>query len=248
MNYSKTLKLYEEFLKNNKIYEKKKKYFYETTIERSKNWTNTKFKTRVLWYEKTVRNNKAKISFKNLNDLDKWIIKKNKKEIIHKSKKFFSIIGVSTNNAGREINSWDQPFIKQKGLNGGIIGLIRKKISGIPHYLIDAKFEPGNYNKIQLSTSVQATYSNIQTIHKGKGNKVLKYYFNNNYSNIFKGYVAEDGGRFYKKRNLHWIINTKKKVLKLPENFKWLTLWEIDNFIKKGSFVSPHLRAILSLI
>ena len=116
------------------------------------------------------------------------------------------------------------------------------------NYLINAKFEPGNYNRIQLSTSVQATYSNIQAIHKGKGNNVLKYYFNNNYSNIFKGYVTEDGGRFYKKKNLHWIINTKKNILKLINNFKWLTLWEIDNFIKKGIYVSPHLRAILSLI
>ena len=248
MSYKRTLKLYKEFLKKNKIYEKKKKFFYEITIERIKNWTNTKFETRIFWYKKIVKNNKAKIFFKNLNNLDKWIIKNDKKEIFHESKKFFSIIGVSTNNAGREINSWDQPFIKQKALNGGIIGLIRKEINGVPHYLIDAKFEPGNYNKIQLSTSVQATYSNIQTIHKGRGNKVLKYYFNNNYSNIFKGYVAEDGGRFYKKRNLHWIINTKKKNLKLPENFKWLTLWEIDNFIKKGSYVSPHLRAILSLM
>ena len=248
MNYYRTLQLYEEFLKKNKIYEKKKKYFYESTIERLKNWTNIKFETRVLWYKKIVKNSKAKINFKNLNDLDKWVIKKDKKEMFHESKKFFSIIGVSIENAGREIDSWDQPFIKQKSLNGGIIGLIRKKKGGIPHYLIDAKFEPGNYNKIQLSTSVQATYSNIQTIHEGKCNKILKYYFNNNYSNIFKGYVTEDGGRFYKKRNLHWIINTKKNILKLPDNFKWLTLWEIDNFIKKGSYVSPHLRAILSLI
>lgn len=248
MNYNRTLKLYEEFLKKNKIYKKEKKNFYEFTIEKSKNWTNIKFETRVSWYKKIVKANKAKISLKNLNNLDKWILKKNKQEIFHKSKKFFSIIGLSTKHAGREINSWDQPIIKQKALNGGIIGLIRKKINGIPHYLIDAKFEPGNYNKIQLSTSVQATYSNIQTIHKGKGNKVLKYYFSNNYTNIFKGYVTEDGGRFYKKRNLHWIINTKKNILKLPNNFKWLTLWEIDSFIKKGSYVSSHLRAILSLI
>ena len=66
------------------------------------------------------------------------------------------MIGISIKNASREINSWDQPFIKQHKLNGGIIGLVRKKIKGVPHYLVEAKFEPGNFNKIQISPSVQA--------------------------------------------------------------------------------------------
>ena len=89
MSYKRTLKLYKEFLKKNKIYKKEKKFFYEITIERIKNWTNTKFETRIFWYKKIVKNNKAKIFFKNLNNLDKWIIKNDKKEIFHESKKFF---------------------------------------------------------------------------------------------------------------------------------------------------------------
>ena len=40
------------------------------------------------------------------------------------------------------MNSWDQPFIKQIGYKGGIIGLVRALTDGVPHYLIDAKFEP----------------------------------------------------------------------------------------------------------
>ena len=51
--------------------------------------------------------------------------------------------------------------------------MIRKKIKGIPHYLTEAKFEPGNYNKIQISPSVQATYSNLNRVHKGKKNSTL---------------------------------------------------------------------------
>ena len=249
MKFQKALILYENFLKNNKLYKKNKKFFYEYAIEKSKNWTNSKFKEKLSWYLKLKKENKALISFKNLDKLEGWILEKNNKKIIHRSGKFFSIIGISTINAGREVNSWDQPFVKQTNLNGGIIGLVRKNINGVPHYLVEAKFEPGNYNKIQISPSVQATYSNINKIHKGKGNKILSFYFKNNYSTISKKLVTEDGGRFYKKRNLHWIINTKKrKKLKLSKNLKWLTLWEITEFIKRGSMVSPHLRSILSLI
>lgn len=248
MKFSAALILYEKFLKENKLYIKNKKIFYEFVIEKSQNWTNSKFKEKLSWYLKIKKENKALLSFKNLDKLEGWILEKNNKKIIHKSSKFFSIIGISTKNAGREVNSWDQPIIKQTNLIGGIIGLVRKNINGVPHYLVEAKFEPGNYNKIQISPSVQATYSNINKIHEGKGNKVLSFYFKNNFSTISKKLVTEDGGRFYKKRNLHWIINTEKKKLKLSKNFKWLTLWEITEFIKKGSIVSPHLRSILSLI
>ena len=248
MEFQKALILYEKFLKDNKLYIKNKKFFNEFVIEKTQNWTNSKFQKKLSWYLEIKRENKALLSFKNLDELEGWVLEKNNKKIKHKSGKFFSIIGISITNAGREVNSWDQPIVKQTNLNGGIIGLVRKKINGIPHYLVEAKFEPGNYNKIQISPSVQATYSNIDKIHKGKRNKILSFYFKNNYSTISKKFVTEDGGRFYKKRNLHWIINTKKKELKLTKNFKWLTLWEITEFIKKGSIVSPHLRSILSLI
>ena len=37
--------------------------------------------------------------------------------------------------------------------------------------------------------------------------------------------------------------------INLPgKTFRWLTLWELDKFIKIGSVVGPHLRSILSLI
>lgn len=62
-------------------------------------------------------------------------------------------------------------MITQVGYRGGVIGMIRKIINDIPHYLVDAKFEPGNYNKIQISPSVQATFSNLNRKHYGK-----KYY------------------------------------------------------------------------
>ena len=32
------------------------------------------------------------------------------------------------------------------------------------------------------------------------------------------------------------------------KTFRWMTLWELDKFIKMGHFVGPHLRSILSLI
>jgi oxidase EvaA len=237
-----------KFLKTNNIFNKSNLIKYENLIEISKNFTNTQFKKKFFWYQHVKKRNQSIIKFKKIQHLNHWIYDKDKGIIEHKSGHFFSIIGVSTKNANREVKSWDQPFIKQKNLKGGIIGLVRKKINGLPFYLIDAKFEPGNVNSIQLSPSVQSTYSNLNRIHKGKHNLVLNYYFKSRFENIKKKWVSEDGGRLYKKSNLHWIIETKKNKIKLPYNYQWLTLWEIYQFISKGNYVSPHLRSILTLL
>ena len=116
------------------------------------------------------------------------------------------------------------------GYNGGIIGLVRSNIGGIPHYLVDAKYEPGNFNQIQISPSLQATYSNLNRVHLGQKPKVVKYF--SKILRIRKFWVTEDGGRLYLKRNLHWIIQYNGKINVPGKNLSLMTLWELDKFIK----------------
>ena len=58
-------------------------------------------------------------------------------------------------------------FIKQKALNGGIIGLIRKEINGVPHYLIDAKFEPEIIIKFNLALLFKQHIQTFKQYTKG---------------------------------------------------------------------------------
>lgn len=246
--FEKLKKDYIQFLKKNEIFKKSNIFFYENTIEKMKNWTKIDFKKTIKWYEKIRKSNKAKISTIHLEKMKKWTYNKKKGILYHNSGEFFHIEGKRITNSKREVNSWDQPFIKQVGYNGGIIGLVRSDIKGIPHYLVDAKFEPGNYNQIQISPSLQATYSNLNRVHLGQKPKVVRKYFSKNFKTIRKFWVTEDGGRLYLKRNLHWIIQYDGKINIPGKTFRWMTLWELDQFIKMGHYVGPHLRSILSLI
>ena len=248
LDYNLTLKTYISFLKKNSLYDHKKIFFYENNIEKLKNWTNLDFKTNIQWYKKIKKNNKAIVQDVHLEEMKKWTYDKKKGTISHDSGEFFCIEGKRISNTKREVNSWDQPFIKQIGYKGGIIGLVRSTVKGVPHYLVDAKFEPGNYNDIQLSPSLQATYSNLNRVHLGNKPKVANKYFKKNFKTIRKFWVTEDGGRLFKKRNLHWIIQYNGKINLPGPTYKWLTLWELDKFIKMGYYVGPHLRSILSLI
>jgi oxidase EvaA len=239
---------YFSFLKKKKIFKKKNIFFYENTIEKTKNWTNIDFKKTIKWYDKIRKLNRAKVTNIHLEKMKNWTYNKKKGVLYHNSGEFFHIEGKRITNSDREVKSWDQPFIKQVGYNGGIIGLVRSNINGIPHYLIDAKYEPGNYNQIQISPSLQATYSNLNRVHLGQKPKVVKKYFSKNFKTIRKFWVTEDGGRLYLKRNLHWIIQYNGKKNIPGKTYRWMTLWELDKFIKMGHYVGPHLRSILSLI
>ena len=248
LDYNLTLKTYIIFLKKNNLYDHKKIFFYENNIEKLKNWTNLDFRKNVEWYKKIKKNNKAVVQNVHLEKMKKWTYDKKKGTISHDSGEFFCIEGKRISKTKREVNNWDQPFIKQIGYKGGIIGLVRSVVKGVPHYLVDAKFEPGNYNDIQLSPSLQATYSNLNRVHLGNKPKVANKYFKKNFKTIRKFWVTEDGGRLFKKRNLHWIIQYNGKINLPGPTYKWLTLWELDRFLKMGYYVGPHLRSILSLI
>ena len=57
--YQETLKKYILFLKKNKLYQERKKFFYENNIEKMFNWTNVDFKKTFRWYNNIKKSNKA---------------------------------------------------------------------------------------------------------------------------------------------------------------------------------------------
>lgn len=206
-----------------------------------------------LWYKRIVKNSNVKVKSIPLNKCKNWSQKKNG-SIIHSSGKFFKVEGIRViKSFNRELNkTWDQPIITEPGYNGGILGLIRKKIKNFPHYLINAKFEPGNYNLIQLSPTVQATFSNIKKAHGGRDVKFInffKYPKKNHCQIIFKQWVSEEGGRLRNKRNLAMIVNYQgDKDLDISSDYKWVTLKQIKELILEDAIVNPHLRTLVSFI
>ena len=254
IKYTKLLIHYDEFLKNNLpskgISEFKKQFILESIY----NWSNRKPDIVYQWILRQRQSSKMKVSLKPINDLREWKVEKNG-NIKHKSNKFFSINGLNISNSkNREVGNigWDQPIIKQYKYDGGILGLLRKKINGIPYYLVEAKEEPGNFKTVQLSPTIQATFSNLEGSHSGR--KVFFYEMfrfpkKYNCNKIFDQWVSEDGGRFYKKRNKIILLDLEKNInIKLKRNFMWMTLWEINFLLNKNALVSPHLRSILSYI
>ena len=94
--------------------------------------------------------------------------------ICNQKKTFFQIFGIKQYQDNYEIRQ--QPIIIQNEI--GFLGIICKEINGVLHFLMQAKIEPGNINKIQLSPTIQATKSNFMQKHGGKEPAYLSYFTN----------------------------------------------------------------------
>ena len=81
------------------------------------------------WYSNIRSENSLKVEQVDLRDCEEWAT--TNQNIKHKSNKFFEIIGLKIQNShSREVGQkgWFQPIIKEVGFDGGILGLIRKKL------------------------------------------------------------------------------------------------------------------------
>ena len=203
------------------------------------------------WFNKKREQSDMIVEEIGINELDKWNIDSNSSNIKHESGGFFEVIGVKVSNTfDREVGKkgWTQPMIAKNP--GGILGIIMKRINGIPHYLLQAKAEPGNIGKLQLSPTLQATTSNLLKAHGGSKPLFAKYFDEDNNPNIiYAKWQSEDGGRFYLKSNYNMIVEVKKEEeLKIPDSFIWVTLYQIKQLMKIENFVGPHVRGIISYL
>ena len=129
------------------------------------------------WFNKKREESDMIVEEIGINDLDKWNIDENSGNISHDSSGFFQVIGVKVSNTfDREVGKkgWTQPMIAKNP--GGILGILMKRIDGIPHYLLQAKAEPGNIGKLQLSPTLQATTSNLLKAHGGSKPLYAEYF------------------------------------------------------------------------
>ena len=81
-----------------------------------------------------------------------WFYDQEKGCIRNQNHSFFTITGYEKESNGRMIS---QPIILQQEI--GYLGIICREINGIMHFLMQAKIEPGNINKIQISPTIKAT-------------------------------------------------------------------------------------------
>jgi oxidase EvaA len=205
----------------------------------------------IKWFNEKRKNSDMEVKEIDINELEKWNVNEKTGNISHETGGFFEVIGVKVSNTfDREVGKkgWSQPIIAKNP--GGILGILIKKINGIPHFLLQAKAEPGNIGKLQLSPTLQATTSNLLKAHGGIRPKFSEYFDNpKKVKIVYAKWQSEDGGRFHLKSNYNMIVEVDEdEELDIPDSFIWVTLYQIKQLLKIENFVGPHIRGIISYL
>ncbi|MDD2732861.1 MAG: NDP-hexose 2,3-dehydratase family protein [Desulfuromonadaceae bacterium] len=182
-----------------------------------------------------------------LDEVNGWGRSVGNGNINHDNGRFFSIIGVHVRHrVDRDELEWDQPIIEQP--ETGILGILAREINGLLHFCLQAKEEPGNIGNIQLSPTVQATYSNYTGAHGGATPQFLELFSGPRRARIlFARLQTEDGGRFLYKSNRNMIaVAADDFPQELPEGFIWLTMRQIMRLMNQDNLVNACSRSILS--
>ena len=173
-----------------------------------------------------------------------WFYDKDLGTIHNQNNSFFSISGFEKRNSDGSVVR--QPIILQQEI--GFLGIICQEINGVMHFLMQAKIEPGNINKIQLSPTIQATKSNFTQKHGGARPPYLEYFERAaQYEIVVDQIQSEQSSRFYKKRNRNILIRVEEEIPVLPSH-KWMTLKQIKTLMKVDNLVNMDTRTVLSCI
>lgn len=186
----------------------------------------------------------VKIKRNKLSDSDFWFLDKKYHVIKNKKKGFFSICALQVTENDDVVH--EQPIIIQDEI--GYLGIITKEIDGVLNFLMQAKIEPGNINKIQISPTIQATRSNFTRLHDGRKPLYLEYFLDaHRYEIIVDQLQSEQSSRFFRKRNRNIIIKVDDSVETTPSH-KWMTLGQIKKLMRYNNIVNMDSRTVLSCL
>ena len=197
------------------------------------------------WIAQKNRDTCVDIKRISLHDMNDWFYSVQEGVLRNQKGSFFKVSGFCTYCNGEIVG--EQPIILQP--ENGYLGIICKEISGVIHFLMQAKIEPGNINKIQISPTIQATKSNFTQLHGGKKPPYLDYFLHaDRYQIVVDQLQSEQSARFLKKRNRNIIIYVTEEVEQL-DSHRWMTLGQIKELMcQYDNLVNMDTRTVLSCI
>src|SRR5207249_2629999 len=119
-------------------------------------------------------------------------------------------------------DGWAQPIIDQPEV--GILGFLFRGRDPV-ELLVQAKFEPGNVNLIQLAPTVQATRSNYTRMHGGTVPHLVDEFIHSSASPILDQSQPEQGTVFLQKRNRNMLVGIDRITgLEPRDDYAWISL------------------------
>ncbi|CAM3406368.1 NDP-hexose 2,3-dehydratase family protein [Kibdelosporangium persicum] len=175
-----------------------------------------------------------------------WHFEPDTGNLVHDTGRFFTIEGLRVRTDRPWVSDWTQPIIVQPEI--GILGILVKEFDGVLHCLMQAKMEPGNVNRVQISPTVQATRSNYTRVHNGTSIPYLDYFRRHPGARVLVDVLqSEQAAWFLHKRNRNVVVEVFDDV-PVGADFHWLTLGQIRRLLRMPHVVNMDARTVLSCL
>ncbi len=160
----------------------------------------------------------------------------------HATGRFFSVTGMHSS-----AYPGGTPVLVQP--ETGVLGLLLKEFDGLPHALMQAKFEPGNLAGPQLSPTVQATHSNYTRVHGGSAVPYLDHFLAPGAGDevLADGPQSEQGHWFWRKHNRNIVVRTRADV-PVRDRFRWVPLPLLHGLLCERHLVNMDSRSVLACL
>jgi oxidase EvaA len=195
------------------------------------------------WIDKIKQNTNVVVTKIKLSECKSWHLDNSNGYIKNYNSSFFTIVGLE-----QKKNNFihHQPILLQEEI--GYLGIISKIIDNTLYFLMQAKIEPGNVNKVQISPTIQSTKSNFTQKHGGSKPAYIDYFINSErYLVIIDQIQSEQSSRFFKKRNRNIIIMIEDDI-DLLDSHRWMTLGQIKELLRIDNLVNMDTRSVISAI
>jgi oxidase EvaA len=180
-----------------------------------------------------------------LSALTEWQVTED--EIVRLDGKYFKIIGVNVEIGNREVVSWSQPMVEPA--QEGLCAFICKEINGILHFAVQLKLECGNYDVVEFAPTVQTLTGDYKAAPINSIPFLDLVLSANKDSIYFDTLQSEEGGRFYKEQNRNMIVIAGEDLPnELPENYVWMTLNQLQVFLKFNNYINIQARNLIAAI
>ncbi len=195
------------------------------------------------WVDQKNRETHVEIQKISIDEMTDWYYTAKEGTLRNSKGTFFKVSGFRGYENGQIVA--EQPILLQQ--ENGYLGIICKEIGGVLHFLMQAKIEPGNVNKIQISPTIQATKSNFTQAHGGRKPAYLEYFLHaDRHHVIYDQLQSEQSSRFLKKRNRNLLIQVQDEVEVLPTH-RWMTLGQLKELMcTRDNLVNMDTRTVLS--
>ena len=197
------------------------------------------------WIESQRRAATMRVSRIPFAEMDAWSFTRDAPlRLAHASGRFFTVEGARFRVLATG-QTWDQPMLNQPEV--GLLGFLMSVFDGVPHFLAQAKREPGNA-ALQLSPTVQATYSNYTRAHGGREQPYLDHFISPHLESIaFDVLMPEHGGYFLRKRNRNMVVRVSGSI-PVRDGFCWVTLGQLKALLGEDDVVHMDSRSVLACL